>query len=474
MKDDIIGRERELNRLDSCMEETQAQLILIYGRRRVGKTFLINNYFDGRFDFKLTGAYKLSMETQLRGFASELRRQTGKDHGVPKDWVEAFEWLRNYIEILSKVEKKVIFFDEMPWMDTARSGFLPAFEWFWNDFGSSVKNLIFVVCGSATAWLKENFEENKGGLFQRTTCRIFLNPFSLNLTEKYLKSRGIEWARYEIAMAYMIVGGIPYYLSLMRKELSLSQNIDELFFRKRAELWDEYDHLYRTLFTNSDDYIKVVETLSKRHYGLTRKEIAGQCELANNGVLTEMLKNMVDSGFIREEKTFNGKIKDTVYALSDYYTLFYFRFIKNALGRDEHFWSHSIDNPAKRAWSGLAFEQLCKDHITEIKKKIGISGVLSEESTWCSKSDDKGAQIDLVIDRRDMTVNLCEIKFSENEVTLDKDMYLNLQNKDAVFQQETKCKKSIQTTLVSTYGAKKGKYSGIINNEVVLDDLFDS
>ena len=244
MKKKIIGRTREYTRLDKCMREDIAQLVLVYGRRRVGKTFLINQYFGNTFAFKLTGAYNKPKTDQLEAFINELNRKTHKKMPAPKNWMEAFELLREYIESLDPEKKCVVFFDEMPWLDTHRSGFLSAFEYFWNDFGSSVDNLVFIVCGSATSWLVDNIEHNKGGLFNRQTCKLFLEPFSLCETEEYLINKGIHWSRYDITECYMIMGGIPYYLSLLDKELSYLQNIDYLFFRKKAELWDEFDHLY--------------------------------------------------------------------------------------------------------------------------------------------------------------------------------------------------------------------------------------
>lgn len=473
----IIGRQDECERLKKCLRADQAQLVIIYGRRRVGKTFLINQFFDGRFDFKLTGAYGEPKETQLRYFAAELNRQSGRDRPVPRDWIEAFELLREYLSLLPKTEKHVVFLDEMPWMDTQRSGFLSAFEWFWNDWGCTQDNLVLLVCGSATSWMVEKIAENKGGLFNRQTCRLYLQPFTLRETELYLKSRGIDWSRRDIAETYMIMGGIPYYLSLIDPELAFNTNIDNLFFRKRAELWDEFDHLYRTLFSNSEQYIKIVERLAGKRMGLTRSEISGLTKLPENGVLSRMLNNLADSGFIRKVAVYGRRSREPLYQLSDYYTMFYFRFIKDGFGKDEHFWRNTLENPSRRAWAGLTFEQVCMDHILPIKKKLGISGVLSEESSWYSSrqggESSSGAQIDLLIDRRDQVINLCEVKFSINEFQIDKEVEQKLRNKIDVFRQETNCRKTIQLSMITTFGVQKNKYSSIVTNEVLLDDLFE-
>ena len=238
----------EYKRLDKCMRELTSQLVIVYGRRRVGKTFLINQYFNDTYAFKLTGAYNEPKEVQLEAFSEELYRRTGVRKETPNDWRQAFRELREYIEETSLAEKCVVFFDEMPWLDTHKSGFLKAFEFFWNDFGSARNNLVFIVCGSATSWLVDDIEHNKGGLFNRQSCKIFLSPFTLHETEEYLINKSFSWSRYDIAELYMVLGGIPYYLSLLDSSMSYSQNIDNLFFRKKSELWDEFDHLYSTLF----------------------------------------------------------------------------------------------------------------------------------------------------------------------------------------------------------------------------------
>lgn len=476
MKANLIGRKEECERLDDCMDERTAQLVIVYGRRRVGKTFLINEYFEGNFSFKLTGSFDQPREIQLRNFIDEYNRKTGERMAPPKDWIEAFGCLRDYLERSKGKGKQIVFFDEMPWLDTRKSGFLPAFEWFWNDWGSAQNNLVFIICGSATAWMVDKIANNKGGLFNRQTCRLFLEPFNLFETEDFLMSKDIHWSRYEIAECYMILGGIPYYLNLLRSRESYTQNIDRLFFQNRGELRDEFDHLYQTLFSNSESYIKVVEALSHKNSGLERLEIAEKTGIPANGALTTILNNLVNSGFVRISEFYGRKKKNALYQLADYYTVFYFRFVKDFYGRDEHYWSHTIDNPARRAWEGLSFEQLCKDHIPQIKHKLGIAGVLSEESVWYIHGNEEegitGAQIDLLIDRRDQVINLCEMKFSINEFVIDKKYDAVLRNKLDSFRRTTGTRKSLQITMITTYGVKRNKYSGLVQSQITLDDLF--
>ena len=468
----MIGREREISRLDECMKNEEAQFIAIYGRRRVGKTYLVNTYFNGRFDFKLTGVFDQPKSIQLKNFSIELKNQTGEEREAPNDWMDAFMQLRDFLESKSDSRKRVVFFDEMPWMDTPKGGFLKALEWFWNGWGNVQRNLIFVVCGSTASWMKRNLDKNRGGLYRRINARLYLEPFTLSETEAYLESKSISWSRYDIAECYMIMGGIPYYLSLLTPELSYSANIDNLFFRKRAELWDEFTFLYESLFQNSKNYIKIVTALSKKRSGMHRDEIMKETGLPENGLLTEMMDNLEYSGFVRILNDFGGKKK--TYQLSDYYSLFYFRFIKDNYGHDEHFWTNTLDNPFRRSWAGLTFEQVCMDHLDGIKRKLGISGVLSSISKWGKAGSDEepGAQIDLLIDRRDRVIDICEIKYSIGEYKIDKDYNQKIRNKIEIFRRETKSKSALQFVMITTYGIAKNKYSSIVTNEVCLDDLF--
>lgn len=475
-KNKIIGRNKECNRLQDCLDEDNAQLVIVYGRRRVGKTYLINQFFGNKFAFKLTGAFDQKKDIQLRNFVTELERKSGKKHITPSDWIQAFTMLREYLENLPSNQKQIVFFDEMPWLDTFHSGFLAAFEWFWNDFGSTMENLIFIVCGSATSWMTEKLDRNKGGLFNRQTCKLYLNPFNLSEVEEYLCSKGFMWSKYEIAECFMIMGGIPYYLSLLKKKESFNQNIDRLFFENKGELYGEFDNLYATLFSNSNSYIKIIVAISKKINGMTRNEIINATKLPSNGLFTKMLSNLIDSGFLRISSFYGRKKKEALYQLADYYTAFYLHFVRDNYGKDEHFWSNSLENPSRRVWEALIFEQLCKDHIKQIKHKLGISGVLSEEAFWFTLADDKkgisGAQIDLLIERRDRVINICEIKFYHDKFSIDKSYEMILRNKISNFIKATETKNSIQLTMITTYGLKKGIYNTLVSNEITMEDLF--
>lgn len=301
---------------------------------------------------------------------------------------------------------------------------------------------------------------------------MLIEPFTLHECELYFHSKSIAYSRYEVAECYMVIGGIPFYLSQMKKGLSVAQNIDRLFFEDGSSLRNEFDNLYRALFKYSEKYIKIVEALALKGKGLNRVELIKQTGLPNNGGLTTMLKELEACGFIRRYEPFGKIKKDALYQLMDFYTLFYFKFILKNRYKDEHFWTTSLDSPVHRAWSGYAFEMLCLWHIRQIKKALGISGVQSLVSSWCSETSEEGAQIDLVIDRKDQTVNLCEMKYSMADFVIDKKYDAVLRNKQAAFLSETKTRKSLHLTFVTTYGVKANAYSSHVQSQVLLEDLF--
>lgn len=476
----IIGRKEEQRELRRLFESDEAELVVVYGRRRVGKTYLVNQTFsrDG-FAFKVTGLYKERMARQLENFVMALREYSGTESWVmPKTWMEAFGQLKQYLKTKLAEGRQVLFFDELPWMDTKGSQFLMAFEWFWNSWGSAQENLLLIVCGSTTNWIINKLFKQKGGLYNRANSKLYLKPFTLMETEQYLRKQGFEMERYDIAQAYMIMGGIPYYLKQLEPGRTLADNIDNCFFKKNGKLWDEFDNLYETLFDQSEYYLRIVEALACKRVGLTREEIIALSRLPDNGMTSKALKDLVNCGFVRSCQYYGRKAKTQTFQLADYYTSFYLRFIKENYGQDEHFWTHMLDNPKKNSWLGYSFEQLIKDHIDQVKRALGIGSVLTQQSSWfitqrdLDSEDIQGAQIDLVIDRRDKAINVCEAKFYSGEFTIDKAYSLSLRNKIAAFKSVAKTRKAIVPTMITTFGVKPGMYSGNVQQEVVLDDLF--
>jgi hypothetical protein len=469
---DIIGRRKEITELQSFVASYESEFIAVYGRRRIGKTFLVRKILGEQFSFYVTGMDNVTMDEQLLNFTLELRKYSDNDFlPVPDNWMIAFDSLIRYLEKLPE-SKKILFIDEIPWMDTPRSSFLSALEHFWNTWASARDDIKLIVCGSATSWMLNKLINNRGGLHNRLTHRIALMPFTLSECEEYFAARGFSYSRKEIAECYMVMGGVPYYLKQMDKGLSVAQNIDRLFFEIGCALDGEFDNLYRALFKYSENYIRIVDSLAIKAKGLTRQEIIDATKLPNNGGLTSMLSELETCGFIRRYEPIDKVKKQSLYQLVDFYTLFYFHFIRKNKYRDEHFWTHSLSSTLHRAWSGYAFEMLCLAHDSEIKMALGISGIQSRMASWRSVESDKGAQIDLLIDRSDMTVNLCEMKYCNRPFTITKKYEEELQNKVDSFIDETKTHKSIMLTLITTFGIEHNEHSGHVQKELTLEDLF--
>lgn len=473
MKENILGREPEKDLLSRIYDSNSSEFVAVCGRRRVGKTFLVREFFEEEMVFQCSGVANASTQEQLKGFFHTLRRYDRRVSAVPADWMDAFEMLISYLDSISQ-KRKVVFIDELPWMDTPGSQFVSALEHFWNSWASARRDIVLIVCGSATSWMMDKLINNHGGLYGRLTHRIFLSPFTLGETEKLLVSRGVSMSRYEISEAYMIMGGIPYYLNMIDPRLSLAQNIDRLMFNPNGELYNEFDMLYRSLFNNSEAYIKVVECLNSKGYGMTRSEIAEASGMKSGKTLTTILDNLESCGFIRRYNNYGCSERKSLFQLVDFFTLFHFRFMRESSFRNLQYWTSIQRTPRFYAWAGISFEILSACHISEIKQKLGISGVATNVYSWRGKGEasGRGVQIDLVIERADNTIDICEMKFTEQEFTITKDYDKVLSRKLATFVEETKTRKSVQLVFVTSNGLLRNMYSGRVQAEVTLDDLF--
>ncbi|GLR19273.1 AAA family ATPase [Portibacter lacus] len=464
----LVGRVEEKKILNQCLADHRSHFIAIYGRRRVGKTYLIRQHFQNSFDFYVTGLANGDMHSQLINFSQALHN-FGQEEStkVPGSWYEAFTMLTQLLE-KSSCEKKVVFIDELAWMDTPRSKFMMGLEYFWNSWASAREDILLIGCGSAASWMINKLIRNRGGLYNRVTRRMKLSPFSLLETEKFLLSRKYKIDHYQIAQLYMALGGIPFYLDLIDPTLSIAQNIQQLFFQPDAPLQLEYDILVRSLFDDSDTHKQIIKALTLKKTGLSRKEILKNIDIKDGGGLTRALLELEQSDFIREYNKFGNKTRDSIYQLTDPFTLFHHRFLRN-FQHDSNYWINQINTPAINAWQGNAFEVICLLHIGPIKRALGISGVQTSTSTWWGD----GAQVDLVIDRKDQVINLIEIKFSVDEYVITKEYDAKLRNKVSMFQQATKTRKALWTTMLTTYGLKDNMYSGNVQRVIEMKDLFN-
>ncbi len=469
----MIGRQREAAALERAANSARSEFVAVYGRRRIGKTYLIRKTLGDRMLFSHSGVENVGMEGQLRAFRSSLRDAGAEPDYKIKNWFDAFDALKDAIR-KSDVPKKILFLDELPWMDTPKSNFVAALEFFWNSWAWARDDVMLVVCGSATSWIINHILKAKGGLHNRVSEQLRLQPFSLGECERYTSELGLELSRQDIAEAFMALGGVAWYWSLLRPGASLAMNIDELFFAPDAKLGLEFSRLYSSLFKNPEPYMRVVEALGTKGKGLERAELEKACGFSESGKLSKIVEELEQYGFVRRYVSFGARKKGSLVQLLDSFTLFHFRFAKENVKGDPAFWTSSFGKPAHNAWAGLAFERLCLLHIAQIRRALGISGVAGGICSWrfAGTEGHPGAQIDLVIDRDDRIVNLCEMKYSNGPYEVNAEDAERLRERRETFIRETGTRKAVHLTLVSPYGLKQGRHSGVFQSVVTLDDLF--
>ena len=449
----FIGRETEKHILLKSYQHSESRFVAIFGRRRVGKTFLIRHVFADKMTFHMTGLSNVTGRQQLVNFHTALQRQGGNFLKVPQNWFFAFQNLIDFLEA-SNQAKKVVFLDELPWLATKKSDFLSALEHFWNSWASARPDVLLVVCGSSASWMVNELIKNRGGLHNRVTDRIRLEPFNLGETEAFLRSRNPHIDRYSIVQLYMVMGGIPFYLDAVSEQESAAQNIERVCFSRNGILREEFTFLLQSLFSKAEQHIAILTALSAKNKGLTRNQIVTATKLHNSGRLTMMLAELEESGFVQSYIPFDKNKRDTLYRVSDFYTAFYFKFIKNTTLLAENNWLNAIESGRMQAWKGYAFEQVCLNHIRQIKQALGIQGVVSQTAAWQSTDGDKDAQIDLLIDRKDRVINVFEIKFSENPYTITQSYSAQLAQKVAIFKEKTQTRKSISLAMLTLLGFK--------------------
>ncbi len=470
----IVGRKREKDILLQSLMSKRPEFLVVYGRRRVGKTYLVREYFNRMFSFYTTGLSEEKTKGQLRAFHESLMLYGDANKNLPKDWFEAFSRLRGLLESDNVYrepinQKRVVFLDELPWMDTPRSDFKSALDYFWNSWASTQEDLVFVVCGSATSWIINNLLTSKRGFHNRVTRRVKLSPFSLSECEELFELNDIAMTRQQMIESYMVFGGVPHYLNLMDSRLSLAQNINELCFREYGELHNEYYNLFRSIFDRPEKHMAILERLSASKDGLSRAELSKDKKIGGGSILTKNLRELEECGFIRKFSDFTKGDKEVFYQLIDPFTLFCLRFVEN---RKFDSWNEYLNSPGYNAWRGNSFEIVCLNHIDQIKAALGISGIETREFAWRYAGDGKGAQIDLIISRKDGVINLCEMKYTNEEYALDEVEHTKILNRIAQFQGESGTKDAIHVTLICGAGFKRNKYAGSVQNVICGDDLF--
>lgn len=472
---ELSGRLREQKVFEEAAASTQSALIAVYGRRRIGKTFLIRKYFEPLLILDHTGLHNGELPDQLEHFRNTLLKSGYKEAiSTPPDWLSAFSMLENYINSLKGKKKKAIFLDELPWMDTPRSKFLMAFENFWNSFCAKRQDLIVIVCGSAASWMIKKIVHNKGGLYNRLTHIVHLHPFDLYETEQYLRQKGIVWSRYDIVQCYMMMGGIPYYLSQVRKGEGVMQFVDRVCFAADGILQNEYALLFGSLFANSERHYKIVESLATTRMGIVRDVLLTRSGLPSGGTFTHTLDELLASGFVEKTVPVGKKSQGALYRLADAFLLFYFKFMQQPKGKKQHNWQATALSPTWHAWSGLAYEQVCRQHIPHLLHALQLGAMHTQQSAWQGSGSQGSVQIDLLIERADRVLQVCEIKFARAGYSIDKKYAEELREKMHLLSQQPFAKKqTLLLTMITTFGLQPNAYSQeLVQTSLTMDDLF--
>lgn len=472
----MIGRIKEQKKLEALLKSQRSEFLAVTGRRRVGKTYLIDSYLGNHYCFSMTGIQNGNTQNQLLNFGVKLAEyQSLNTIKAPSNWQSAFLQLKNHLRQLPKDKKQVLFFDELPWIYTPRSNFVQLLAHFWNDYLSKQHHFILVVCGSATSWITQKVINDPGGLHNRLTENIHLRPFSLAETKLFLASKNIHLTDQETAKIYMALGGIPYYLENIRKGESFSTAIERICFAPTGLLHNEYNNLYQALFKNAEVHLTIVQTLAERQHGATKKNILKLSGLKANGSFQRAMNELTISDFIEPFPSFGKSKRDIQFKLIDEFSIFYHRFIRKVNKYTPGVWQQIASGQSYKSWAGLAFESLCFKHIQNIKNKLGISSVYAEISTLSisGSTAQPGFQIDLIIDRKDKSINLCEIKFTDGPYNINKKAYEGMNAKRQLFLDFTKTKKQLFITYISANGLTENKYStSLVDAEINLKDLF--
>jgi uncharacterized protein len=474
----LIGREEEIEILQKALASDDAEMVAVIGRRRVGKTYLINQICGNQIKYSITGVQDAPMKEQLSTFSFQLNEYSHvkTPFKTPENWLEAFQILISFLKekMATSTDKPVVFLDELPWLDTHKSGFLRGLSFFWNTWATH-QNIVVIVCGSAASWMIQKVVHHKGGLHNRITKRIYLEPFTLSETERFLISRKVHLERYHLVQLYMAMGGIPHYLKEIEAGKSATQIINQVCFSKNGLLRDEFSKLYTSLFANAEKHISVIKALSQKRLGLTRSQILEVAKISESGTIQRVLEELEQSGFIATYRPFNKLKKEKIYRLTDEYSLFYLQFMEDKAYEGTDIWNYISQTQEYKIWSGYAFEGLCMKHLPQIKKSLGITGIYSLSSSFYKKGTktEEGTQIDLVLDRGDHAINLFEIKFSNQPYLISNLEFENLQQKIRVFKKVTNTNKQLFFVFITTFGLTENQYSGLLHKTLVLDDLFN-
>ena len=480
----FVARKEELLTLKTEFSKKESSFIAIYGRRRIGKTELINHFLsqqDGVL-FSVTGAYDVGLKAHLANFSNKLALVFGCTEEKFTSWDKAFWALQNELRNSQLPEggKISIFIDELPWLAEMKdNGFKGALSLFWNDFASKRDDIFLVVCGSATAWIIRHIIDDYGSLSNRITTQIHLDVFTLSESKIFLEQQGHKGLSHKTVVDYyMVLGGVAHYLTLLNKDLSFVQNINRLFFAKNGILRTEYNRLFRSLFKNHQVHEKIVDSLSIGWSGQSLAELGKRKGLTKGAALSNALKELEASNLLVKRYRYGQKKRDVLYSIRDPFIYFYNKWIKSVSQLDfisnPNYFLAVYKSQSYKSWCGFAFENIAHQHILAIKKALGIAGVITKNHYWrANNTVSKGAQIDILLERADDVINIIECKYHNTPFTINKRYAAELENKETIFIENTGFNGSVQIVMLSSAGLKENAYSqSILSRSLDLGIFF--
>ena len=494
----MIGRKKEIKLLNEICDLEESSLVAIYGRRRIGKTYLVNHMFkkyrqDCLF-FEFTGAYDGDKRGQIDNFIDQVYEWFYVEPSFEiKSWSDAFRFLKRTIDKEIKKrdsnEKVIVFLDEVPWIDRSnKGGFLSALGYFWNTWCEPRENVVLILCGSNSSWIRDKILKNaRGSLYQRVTHQISMYPFDLKETKAYLlEQKGFMIDNKTVTDIYMIFGGVAKYLSFLNPNESSAENIDRVFFSIHGSMYREYDELFSSLFADKSDYYKsVIELLCTRRSGFSLSDISKAFNEKLGGKLRLAIAELEECGFIKGLSKYGNSVRGVNYMIVDPYILFHHKWIKGFSRNDiatlpNNYWLHKSSSQSYAVWSGYAFEIVVMVNIRLYLNAIGRLGFFSGVYHWqhmAKSEDEQGAQIDMVVNYGNNIFDILECKYYNSEYVISKEYAKNIKNKLSMFKKYglySKQKSELRLVFLTSYGVKMNAEAHSLNiSRVCLDDLFE-
>lgn len=491
----MIGRKKELALLNSLCEEEKSKLVVVHGRRRIGKTFLVDYMFQThRKDclfFKFTGSADQNSSVQKDYFVEAIYEWFKVEPSKPiEKWHEVFIFLKRTIEAEIKEKnhqgKVIVFIDEVAWIDKHnKAGFLSAFGHFYNTYIEKNNNLIVILCGSNASWIKNKIlKDTSGPLYHRVDVEIPLYPFDLQETKEYLiKEKRFDIDDKSVVDIYMILGGVAKYLSYLDSKLSIAQNINKLFFSLHAPLYSEYEALFKSLFYDkSSNHRKIMDLLISKQSGFEMMEIEKLLKEIKSSTLRVNIEELIDTGFIKPIARYAHASRNTKYIACDPLCNFFIKWVqplsKNDIASLIDYFETKSTSHDYIIWQGFAFEMVMISNIELYLKARGLSSGVKSIGYWdytTQSEDESGAQIDILIEYIGNTYDIVECKYYNDEFIIDKAYAKNIQNKKEMFiKYGIKNKKfDLKVVMLTTYGTKINQYYNQvpIAKDVKLGDL---